>query len=433
VRVRLVRFLPGLALLAAAGCGRFGFEYAERDAAHQDAPVDDAALEDAAPPDPEPDAAEDAGDGAAEDAGDGAAEDAGDGAAEDAGDMDAAELDAAEPEAGPLDASQPEAAAPEAGLPEASTADCRLSVGGAPVGYASGEAAALQGTYIFSLEQTGMCAGPSGCSAQLGAQVVQTACDLSACQMWESVDIGDAGFALRNVANGACLYMTDGTDGTRAVVWECSSTNTERWQAVCASNDKWRLVSLLSGKPLQGAGASTPGTAIEQTSVADSAQQRWTLQESAMPLSVVLPTSESSPGQLWRYTTSTPPGTWMQQTFDDSAWMTGRGGFGDVDRGFTSVRTSWTSADLWLRQSFQLDSLPSSLSVRIYHDEDVQVYINGVLAFSEVSWSQGYRTVKVADAALAALQLGANRIAVHCHNVSAPQFLDVGLAIVSWQ
>jgi Ricin-type beta-trefoil lectin domain-like len=404
----VVRMLAGLAVLMTAGCGRFGFAYLETDAAVGEPPPADDELDGG-----EPDAS-----------------------ASDAAELDdgqASEPDGSETDAGDFDGGAAEAGEPDAGsLADTGTPECHLSFGGAAVGYRGGEAAALEGTYILALEQTGLCAAPAGCSAALGAEVVQTPCDRSACQMWEAFE-GNGSYALRNVANGACLYMTDTADGTRAITWECFATPREQWRALCAVNETWRLISTLSSKPLRGDGQSTPGAGIDQGPEADSAQQRWNLSSRTMAITSVLPSSEGDAGQTWRYTTTAPAVSWIQATFDDSAWSTGAGGFGDTDRGYTPARTPWTQAELWLRRSFQLTSLPASLSVRVFHDEDAEVYINGVLAFSEASWSQGYRTVAVPSAVSSTLQIGSNSIAVHCRSTSTPQFLDVGVAVVDWR
>jgi Ricin-type beta-trefoil lectin domain len=394
---RVVRLLAALAVGLTAGCGRLGFAYLEMDATVGEPPPAEGEL--------------------------------------DAGESDAGESDAtSQADADDIDAGAAEAGEPDAEpLADADSPECHLSFGGAEVGYRSGEAAALAGTYILGLEQTGLCAGPAGCSAALGAAVVQTACDRSACQMWEPFDAGDGSFALRNVGNGACLYMTDTADGTRAITWECGASPRQQWQARCAANETWRLISSLSSKPLRSAGQPAPGAGIDQGPEADSARQRWTFSSSPMAITSVLPSSEGDTGQTWRYTTTAPAASWIQPTFNDSAWSTGAGGFGDTDRGYTPARTRWTQSELWLRRSFQLTSLPASLSVRVYHDEDAELYINGVLAFSEASWSQGYRTVEVSSAVLSTLQVGSNSIAVHCRSTSIPQFMDVGVAVVDWR
>jgi hypothetical protein len=62
----------------------------------------------------------------------------------------------------------------------------------------------------------------------------------------------------------------------------------------------------------------------------------------------VVPTSEASP-QMWRFTTKSPGKEWNQTSFEDSAWMEKRGGFGNVtDR----AGTEWTTQGIWARRHF---------------------------------------------------------------------------------
>ncbi len=119
--------------------------------------------------------------------------------------------------------------------------------------------------------------------------------------------------------------------------------------------------------------------------------------------------------------------------FNDSAWAEGRSGFGVGAGGKAVIRTAWSSADIWMRTTFTLASTsPSDLSLRLFHDEDAEVYLNGALAFTAKSWETGYFQAPISPGALAALVVGANVLAVHCHNTTAPQFIDVGLGRYRW-
>jgi hypothetical protein len=78
-------------------------------------------------------------------------------------------------------------------------------------------------------------------------------------------------------------------------------------------------------------------------------------------------------------------------------------------------------------------SLPQSspdqlkaLVLRVHHDEDVEVYINGVRAFSAPGVSGRYENVKISDEALRAIDpAGKNVLAAHCHQTVGGQYLDV--------
>src|SRR5438093_317333 len=67
--------------------------------------------------------------------------------------------------------------------------------------------------------------------------------------------------------------------------------------------------------------------------------------------------------------------------FDATAWKEGPGGFGEKSTPGTTVRTDWKTADIWLRRTFELPaSKHEGLHFAIHHDEDAEIYLNGVLA-----------------------------------------------------
>ena len=144
------------------------------------------------------------------------------------------------------------------------------------------------------------------------------------------------------------------------------------------------------------------------------------------PYPDLLPTSEEEP-QKWRYTTAKPDGNaWTAPEFSDAAWKTGAGVFGhDMD----GVSTQWTTSDIWLRREFDLpEGVPSKLEFSIKHDEDAEVYLNGVLAGTVHGYNKKYDPLPIHSTARAALKPGGrNVIAVHCHQTVSAQGIDVGI------
>jgi len=145
----------------------------------------------------------------------------------------------------------------------------------------------------------------------------------------------------------------------------------------------------------------------------------------------VVPTSEEA-RQTWSYTFDKPSADWSSTAFDTSTWKSGPGGFGHSVAAGNPLGTEWNSSDVWLRRTFTLPKMTAAelnqLLVRHCHDEDIEVYINGVLAFKADGYISNYQVRPLLPAARAALKVGGeNVLAVHCHQTIGGQFVDVGL------
>jgi len=151
------------------------------------------------------------------------------------------------------------------------------------------------------------------------------------------------------------------------------------------------------------------------------------LYEPAPRVEIVVPTSKGEP-RMWRYTTTKPAAEWSEPEFDDSAWETGEAPFGNHQVPNAKPSTEWESSDIWLRTSWDLDAADLQDSyLKIYHDEDVEVYLNGVKAASLSGHTTDYITIPVAEAARAAMSGSKVDVAVHCHQTHGGQLIDVGL------
>ncbi len=144
-------------------------------------------------------------------------------------------------------------------------------------------------------------------------------------------------------------------------------------------------------------------------------------------LRVIVPTSREQP-QTWRYTTQAPAKDWFQPNFDDAQWTSGPGGFGTAGTPGAVVRTEWKTDNIWLRRTFTMpERRPANLRLLMHHDEDAEVYINGVLATRVPGHIVDYQTFRIHPEALAALRTGQNVLAVHCKQTRGGQYIDVGL------
>lgn len=130
---------------------------------------------------------------------------------------------------------------------------------------------------------------------------------------------------------------------------------------------------------------------------------------------------------IWKYTTKDPGADWEKISFNDSNWPSGKAGFGTPDTPATVVRSRWDNADIWLRREVTFDKLPEGeLWISIHHDEDTEIFINGVLAATTKGYTTGYTTIPVSKEGRAALVQGKNIVAVHCHQTGGGQYIDIG-------
>jgi hypothetical protein len=72
-----------------------------------------------------------------------------------------------------------------------------------------------------------------------------------------------------------------------------------------------------------------------------------------------------------------------------------------------------------------------NLEFYVHHDEDVEIYVDGILAAGESGFTTSYVPMEIRAPALALLHPGATVVlAVHCHQTVGGQNVDVSLANV---
>lgn len=141
---------------------------------------------------------------------------------------------------------------------------------------------------------------------------------------------------------------------------------------------------------------------------------------------VVIAAADTAPAE-WKYATSRPSGDWKAVSFNDTAWKTGRSGFGTRGTPAAVVGTEWNGQDIWLRREIDLPAEKfNDLRFWVHHDEDIEIYINGVTALRLHGFTAEYITHRIDDDGKAALKPGKNTIAVHCKQTIAGQYVDVG-------
>ena len=149
-------------------------------------------------------------------------------------------------------------------------------------------------------------------------------------------------------------------------------------------------------------------------------------------ITTVVPTARDR-AISWRMTTTRPAEGWSAPGFDDSAWKLAEGGFGTRATPGTAgiLRTEWATPDLWIRREFTMpEGKFANLQLSCFHDEDAEIYINGVLAARLPGFGTDYDTVGINPKARAVLKPGKNVLAVRCHQTGGGQFIDVGFSDV---
>ncbi len=154
---------------------------------------------------------------------------------------------------------------------------------------------------------------------------------------------------------------------------------------------------------------------------------RKTVEMTRVELSRSLVRAADEGGTVWRYRTTEPDTGWTQPDFDDRGWRTGRGGFG---RGVEQARarTRWNTADIYLRLAVEVPAEGiAQASLRYFHDDDMEVFVNGEPLFTRPGYVTDYEEVTLAPDQVALFRPGRNVLAVHCRNHYGPQFVDIGI------
>jgi len=150
-------------------------------------------------------------------------------------------------------------------------------------------------------------------------------------------------------------------------------------------------------------------------------------------ITVLVPAADKQPA-TWNYTTTEPAAGWTGPAFDDSSWKQGQSGFGTAGTPGAIIGTTWQTDDIWLRRVVDFPAGKfNHVSAWLHHDEDAEVYINGVSALKTGGFISAYEAVPLTPAGEAALKPGKNLIAVHCHQTIGGQYIDVGFVEVEEQ
>jgi hypothetical protein len=103
------------------------------------------------------------------------------------------------------------------------------------------------------------------------------------------------------------------------------------------------------------------------------------------------------------YTETEPKSAWNTPEFNASSWASSTAPFGDL---FAQPGTEWKSKSLWARRDFQINqAIPEILYLKINHDDNVEVYLNGIEIFTKKGFTDHkYDYIPIKGAALKSLK-----------------------------
>jgi hypothetical protein len=91
----------------------------------------------------------------------------------------------------------------------------------------------------------------------------------------------------------------------------------------------------------------------------------------------------------------------------------------------------WDTPEVWIRRRFSLHAANRErLWLRVHHDEDATVWINGTLVAELSGYTTGYVFVPLGTTARDALRDGENVFAIHVSQTGGGQYVDAGLVEV---
>ena len=138
----------------------------------------------------------------------------------------------------------------------------------------------------------------------------------------------------------------------------------------------------------------------------------------------IIPTADDQPYAV-KYTENLPAEGWQNNSFNEAKWETGKAPFTNEK---ASPGTFWNSKDLWMRRSFTFKKNNNDkLYLKIKHDDNAEVYLNGELIYSYKGWLTKFKNIQIEDTIKQKLKKDNNVLAIHIANTAGGAYLDAGI------
>ena len=127
------------------------------------------------------------------------------------------------------------------------------------------------------------------------------------------------------------------------------------------------------------------------------------------------------------YVNERPSGDWTSLDYNDANWETGQAAF--ATRRMPRLRTLWTTSDIWIRRSFELDEdfSEKDLYIKYSIDDQIHLFLNGEKLLETDYLVVFDAMIKLSDEAKKKLNVGKNVLAAYCHNLRGGAYVDFGL------
>ena len=153
----------------------------------------------------------------------------------------------------------------------------------------------------------------------------------------------------------------------------------------------------------------------------------WEIDEE--PTTLVPDSRTGQLAQTWRVSYEDHDG-WAHQQFDDRDWPSQEAGFGKIGTPNSRIGTQWVCPKgdaIYLRRNFRVTDVSRPIFLTIHHDDDVEVYINGILVYEASGFLTDYQSIQLPVEAAQTLVVGSNCLAVRCEQDFGGQYIDVGI------
>lgn len=128
----------------------------------------------------------------------------------------------------------------------------------------------------------------------------------------------------------------------------------------------------------------------------------------------------------FKYVESKPGEDWIAAGFEDSSWKQGQAPFGN---NLDASKTLWKTKDIWARRNFDFNEAKNQgFALRIQHDDNTEVWINGEQVYFKKGRTNRYIYVPLKRSLIQNLKSTGNVIAIHVENARGASYLDAGIS-----